>query len=275
MLARNQTAARYLVVLKDDPLGADAIDHVDQLQQRLPALVSSSGLQATRAGLAGDTATASFIVEQTQSDIVRIGVAAMVANLIMLIIFLRAVVAGLYLLAASILSVSASLGLTTLLFNHLAPGQGLTFYVPFAAAVLLLAFGSDYNIFSVGSVWEAARNRSLADAISVAMPGTTRAIAAAGLALAASFGLLAIVPLVPFRQLAFCMVVGILLDVFVVRLLLMPALLTVVGPVSAWPSRRLSHKPPLSAHALAARIRAKAARPHKDDKPRDRGRPSR
>ncbi len=264
LLARDKTAARYLVVLKDDPLGADAIQHVDELQRRLAGLVQHSGLTAARAGLAGDTATASFIVEQTKSDIVRIGLAAVVANLIMLIIFLRAVVAGLYLLAASILSVFASLGLTTLLFDHLTPGQGLTFYVPFAAAVLLLAFGSDYNIFSVGSVWEAARDRPLADAISLAMPGTTRAIAAAGLALAASFGLLAIVPLVPFRQLAFCMVVGILLDVFVVRLLLMPALLTVVGPVSAWPSRRLSRTAPLHPRPLAARIKARASRgrPH-------------
>jgi len=71
------------------------------------------------------------------------------------------------------------------------------------------------------------------------MPRTTRAITAAGLALAASFGLLAVVPLQPFRQLACALCVGILLDVFVVRSLLMPALLTMFGPVSAWPSTLL------------------------------------
>jgi RND superfamily putative drug exporter len=60
---------------------------------------------------------------------------------------------------------------------------------------------------------------------------------AAGLALAVSFGLLALVPLAPFRQLAFAIAVGIMLDVLVVRSLLMPGLLTLVGPISAWPGK--------------------------------------
>ncbi len=239
LLARDGDAARYLVVLEDKPLGATAINSIDDLADRLPNLLARSGLSDTSAGLAGDTAIASYLVEQTELDLLRIAMAALLANLLMLMVFLRAVVAALYLLAASLLSVAASLGLTTLLFEHVSPGQGLTFYVPFAAAVLLLAFGSDYNIFGVGHVWDEARHRSLRDAIATAMPSTTRAIAVAGMALAASFGLLAVVPLLPFQQLAFAMSVGILLDVFVVRVLLMPAMLTVVGPVSAWPSKRL------------------------------------
>ena len=264
LLARDKSAARYLVVLDEPPLGAAAVKDVDELQHSLPSLLDRAGLGDATAGLAGDTATGVFIVDQVQRDLVRIAIAAILANLLMLILFLRAVVAALYLLVASALSVSASLGLATLMFDWLDPGQGLTFYVPFAAAVLLLAFGSDYNIFGVGSVWEAARHRSLAEAIAAAMPGTTRAISAAGIALAASFGLLAIVPLTHFRQLAFVMLVGILLDVFVVRLLLMPALLTVVGPVSAWPSRRLSHKP--RRHVLPRRTRLALGLPD-DDRP--------
>lgn len=239
LLADNGDAARYLVVLSDEPLGAAAINSVDLASARLPGLLDRSGLTDATAGLAGDTATASFIVSQTQLDLVRIAVAALLVNLLMLLLFLRAVVAALYLLASSVLSVSAALGLTTMVFDHISPGAGLTFYVPFAAAVLLLAFGSDYNIFGVGHVWDEARHRRLVDAIAAAMPGTAQALAVAGLALAASFGLLAVVPLLPFRQLAFAMSVGICLDVFVVRLLLMPALLTLVGPASAWPSKRL------------------------------------
>lgn len=91
----------------------------------------------------------------------------------------------------------------------------------------------------MGSIWEEARHKPLPAAIASVMPGAIRAMVTAGLALAASFGLLAGVSLVPFRQLALIMVVGIMLDVLVVRALLMPALLTVVGRVSAWPSKRL------------------------------------
>ncbi len=237
LTTRDGRAARLLVVLGDPALGAAAIDTVDHLDARLPGLLRESGLGSATAGLAGDTAAAAFIVDQTSGDLLRIALAALAANLLMLILFLRAVVAAAYLLLGSLLSLGAALGLTMLVFGHLDPGQGLTFYVPFAAAVLLLAFGSDYNIFAVGNIWEVARTRPLPEAVVLVMPSTITAILVAGLALAASFGLLAVVPLVPFRQLAFVMLVGIVLDVLVVRSLLLPAMLTVVGPASAWPSR--------------------------------------
>ena len=234
-------AARILVVLDDPALGAAAISSVEELQERLPALVHESGLRGTTTvGLAGDTAAAAFIVQQTADDLLRIALAALGANLLMLIIFLRAVVAAVYLLLGSILSVAAALGITMLVFGSLDPGTGLTFYVPFAVAVLLLAFGSDYNIFAVGNVWEEARGRPLPEAIMTAMPPTISAILVAGLALAASFGFLAVVPLASFRQLAFAMSVGIMLDVLIVRSLLLPAMLTLVGRASAWPSSLLT-----------------------------------
>lgn len=239
LLTDDGSAARYLMVLEDPALGATAIDTVERLQERLPEILASSGLRGSTAGLAGDSAAAAFIVAQTEDDLLRIASAALLANLLMLIVFLRAVVAAIFLLIGSVLALAASLGLTMLVFGRLDPGAGLTFYVPFAAAVLLLAFGSDYNIFAVGNIWDASRHRPLSDAIVYAMPGTVSAILAAGLALAASFGLLAVVPLEPFRQLAFAMSVGIMLDVLVVRALFMPALLVVAGPWSAWPSKRL------------------------------------
>jgi RND superfamily putative drug exporter len=238
LLTKDGEAARFLLVLDDPALGASAIDSVSALQARLGDLAIRSGLGETTVGLAGDTPAAAYIVDQTTGDLFRIAVAALGANLLMLILFLRAAVAAVYLLIGSMLSLAAALGLTMLVFGHLEPGAGLTFYVPFAVAVLLLAFGSDYNIFAVGSIWEQARERSLSEAIVAAMPQTMAAILVAGLALASSFGLLAVVPLVPFRQLAFAMFVGIALDVLVVRSLLLPALLTLVGPVSAWPSAR-------------------------------------
>lgn len=103
--------------------------------------------------------------------------------------------------------------------------------------MLLLAFGSDYNIFAVGTIWERARTRPLPQAITETMPGVVSALLVAGLALAVSFGLLAVVPLMPFRQLAFAMFVGIMLDVLVVRSLLLPAALVVFGKWSSWPRK--------------------------------------
>ncbi|HET6561745.1 MAG TPA: MMPL family transporter [Marmoricola sp.] len=240
LVLEDGTAARFLVVLDDPALGATAIDSVVRLRERLPELVESSGLQDVTTALAGDTAAAAFIVEQTRGDLVRIAVAALTANFLMLLLFLRAPVAAAYLLAGSVLSLAAALGLTMLVFGQLTPGAGLTFYVPFAAAVLLVAFGSDYNIFAVGTIWERARVRPLTEAIVETMPRVVSALLVAGCALAASFGLLSVVPLVPFRQLAFVMLVGIMIDVLLVRSLMLPAALTVFGRWSAWPRKGLT-----------------------------------
>lgn len=76
------------------------------------------------------------------------------------------------------------------------------------------------------------------------MPRSTRAITAAGVTLAASFALVALIPLVPFRELAFAMAAGVLIDAFVVRSLLVPALISLVGRASGWPGKRLARPPP-------------------------------
>nr|NLD41204.1 MMPL family transporter [Actinomycetales bacterium] len=247
--AESGNAVRYLVVLDSTPLEAPAVDSLRTLAARLPDLASGAGLGTdVTTHIGGDTALASGIIQDTTGDLGRIGAVALGVNLLLLVIFLRALVAPLYLLATSVLALGATLGLGVIFFQDHLGQDDLTFYVPFAAAVLLLSLGSDYNIFAVGHVWQAARERPLREAILVATPQSTGAINAAGVALAASFGMLALVPLRPFQELGFLLGVGILLDVFIVRTLLIPALLTLVGPVSSWPSRVL--------HGGEARARA-------------------
>jgi RND superfamily putative drug exporter len=242
VLSRDGDAARYLIVLDDQPLGADAVDTVSELRGDLPELLRTVGLPDARASMAGDTAIAEGVVAGTVADLKRITIATLLVNLVLLVLFLRALVAPLYLLATNLLALCATLGLTTWVFQDLLGHDGLTFYVPFAAAVLLVALGSDYNIFSVGHVWHEARWRPLREAMVTALPQSTRAVTAAGVTLAVSFGLLALIPLSPFRELAFAMAVGILLDAILIRSCLVPALLTLVGPVSGWPGSHLRHK---------------------------------
>jgi RND superfamily putative drug exporter len=266
LVAADGSAARYLVVMDSSPLDSTAIGHLNAIEERLPALIEQAGLGDVEINIAGDTALAGNIVEDTTDDLLRIALAALIANLLMLVLFLRAFVAPLYLLASSLLALAATLGATVYVFQDLLGHDDLTFYVPFAAAVLLLSLGSDYNIFAVGRVWQLAKERSLRDALAVGVPQSTRAITSAGLALAASFGLLALVPLRPFRELGFALAVGILIDVFLVRALLVPSLLTIVGPVSGWPSKRLrDYARTTAAHgeedALAAREPARLVRP--------------
>lgn len=237
--AESGDAVRFLVVFDSTPLEATAIDTLRGVEAALPQLAADAGLGQVTTHVGGDTALASGVIEDTTDDLFRIGIVALTVNLLLLVIFLRALIAPLYLLATSVLTLGATLGLAVLFFQDFLGHDDFTFYVPFAGSVLLLSLGSDYNIFAVGHVWQKARNRSTREAVLVAHPETTRAITSAGLALAASFGLLALVPLGPFHELGFLLGVGILIDVFIVRALLVPSLITLVGPLSSWPSSRL------------------------------------
>jgi RND superfamily putative drug exporter len=237
LVTRTGDAARFLVVLDHDPLGATAIRDVDHLTAALPGLLQRAGLDSTRYGLAGDTAVASELVAATMGDLRRIAIAVLVVNLVLLMVFLRAVVAPVLLLGCSVLALAASLGCLALVSQDWLNYDGVTFYVPFAASVLLLSLGSDYNIYGVGHVWTRANHTTLRKAIAERVPETSGAITAAGITLAASFAMLALVPLRQFRELAFVMGLGVLIDALVVRSVLVPALLTLLGRFSAWPRK--------------------------------------
>jgi RND superfamily putative drug exporter len=230
-------AARLLVILDAAPLGGAAIRTVERLERRIPTLLARSGLASAQAGVAGATALAAETVNRTVGDLARIAVAAALVNILLLAVFLRSALAPLYLLFASVLAVSATIGLTTFVFQDLLGYGELTYSVPLVTAVLLVALGSDYNVFIVGRVWQEAKVRPLREAVGVAAPRAAREITVAGIALAASFALLALVPLRTFREVAFTMAAGVLLETFVVRSLVVPALIAFFGQAGRWPAR--------------------------------------
>jgi RND superfamily putative drug exporter len=236
-VTQDGNAARYVVILDHDPLGAPAIDEVRALDDALPGLLRDSGLEGARAGITGQTALASDTVQAVVDTALRVGIAVLLVNFLLLALFLRALIAPLYLLAASVGSVAATLGLTKYVFQDLLGHSDLTYYVPFAAGVLLVCLGSDYNVYVVGRIWQEAARMPLREAIAFAAPRASKAIGVAGIALAASFGMLAVVPIDGFRELAFMLAVGVLIETFVVRSALIPALISLFGSSSGWPGR--------------------------------------
>jgi putative drug exporter of the RND superfamily len=247
-------AARFAVILNRNPLGSDGIRAVRQLEDQLPGLLDHSGLHGVTAGVAGDTAIAKESVDMIHGDIARVAAALLLANLLLLVVFMRALLAPLYLLGASVLALTAAIGVTTWVFQDVMGHRELTYYVPFAAAVLLLSLGSDYNIFISGRIWQEAERRPLREAIRYAAPRASRTITVAGLTLAGSFALLALIPIRPMRELAFVMAVGILIDSFLVRSILVPSLIAAFGRASWWPS-----SPPQPVAEPAPRLREEPA----------------
>src|SRR5690348_6022020 len=245
MLAASGGAARFVVVEKTDPLDATAISRIRRLQQDLPALGRAAGLAGARYELGGQTALTGDSIGSVFADLGRVALAIMVVTLVLLALFLRSLLAPVYLLAASVLAVFATLGLVILIGQDLLGYSSLVYFVPFAAGVLLVSLGSDYNVFVVGRIWEEARRRPVRDAVAVAAPQASRAITTAGVGLAASFGMLAVIPLEQFRQIAIAMALGVVLDAIAVRSLLVPALVALFGRLGMWPGNR-RRKPPLA-----------------------------
>jgi RND superfamily putative drug exporter len=236
-LARSGDAARYGVIEQTDPLGATAISQVKELRHELPTLARRAGLTGARVEVGGETALAGEAIDSAEAGIGRIALVIGLAIVVLLAFFLRALVAPLYLLAASVLALLSTLGLTVWIFQAALGYAGIVYYVPFIVAVLLISLGSDYNVFVVGRIWEEARRRPLREAVAVAVPRASRAITTAGLALAAGFGVLALVPLDQFREIAMAMALGIVIDTFVVRSLLVPALVVLFGRAGSWPAQ--------------------------------------
>ena len=247
MLAASGGAARFVVVENTDPLDATAISRVRQLQHDLPALARAAGLRDARFELAGQTALTGDSIGSVFADLGRVALAIMAVTLVLLALFLRSLLAPVYLLAASVLAVFATLGLTIGIGQHILGYGSLVYFVPFAAGVLLVSLGSDYNVFVVGRIWEEARRRPVADAVAVAAPQASRAITTAGVALAASFAMLAVIPLEQFRQIALAMALGVVLDAIAVRSLLVPALVALFGRLGMWPGNRRARPEPVPA----------------------------
>ena len=236
--SRDASAVRYFVAFRHHPYSSAGIDDLSRLERAMPDLLRRTGLGGASVLYAGDTALARATTHCVYHDLLWVGLAAAGVNLVLLALFLRAVIAPLLLVASSALAIGATFGLTTYVFKDVFHTADLTYFVPLAVGVLLLSFGTDYNLFVVGRIWQEAETKSTRDAIRAAVPRASRAISIAGVALACSFAMLAIVPISPFREFAVAIGIGVIIDTFVVRTLLIPALLAAFGRRSWWPSRR-------------------------------------
>jgi RND superfamily putative drug exporter len=235
--ASNHDAVRLIVVFRDDPYDAAAITAFTSLQQRVAGALPEAGLRGAIASWSGTTPTASDAVAATETDIWRVALLAALLMSIVLMLYFRAVLAPLLLIVSSALGLAASLGVFVDVFQGPLGYPDITFFVPVTAGVLLVSLGADYSVFVMGRIWEEARGRDLAAAVEAALPRASRAVTIAAVTLAASFAVLALVPVQPFRELAFIMGVGVLIDAFLVRSFLLPALLVLTGPRAFRPHR--------------------------------------
>ncbi|HKT56593.1 MAG TPA: efflux RND transporter permease subunit [Microbacterium sp.] len=194
-------------------------------------------LAATGAKVGGVTATAIDTDAASIHDRSLIIPIVLGVILVILMLLLRAIVAPVLLVLTTVLSFASALGVSALVFDHAFRFPGADPAVPLFAFVFLVALGVDYNIFLMTRVREESRRHGTRRGVLHGLVITGGVITSAGIVLASTFAALAVIPILFLVQIAFIVALGVLLDTFLVRSLLVPALSYDIGRAIWWPSR--------------------------------------
>lgn len=223
------------VTLDDEPDSQAAKDTIVALRANLDDV-------DTAITVGGPTAIQYDTIVASQRDRAVIIPTVLVAITIILMVLLRAIVAPILLLASTVISFMATLGIAALLFNNVWDFPGADPTVILFGFVFLVALGIDYNIFLMTRVREESIKSGTQKGVIKGLVVTGGVITSAGIVLAATFAALAVIPILFLFQIAFIVAFGVLLDTFIVRSLLVPALIRDIGPFVWWPSKLKNKK---------------------------------
>jgi len=222
-----------------NPGATPALDAVPGVRAAVAAVAARAG--ADDSGVAGEAPALYDVSHISDDDVRTIVPIAIVAIGIVLALVLRSLIAPLYLILSVVLSYLASLGTAVIVFMKIPNEAGIVFLLPFLMFVFLLALGEDYNILVMTRIREEAKTTELFGAVVRAVGVTGPTVTSAGLVLAGSFVVLAVVGGSgqgngQIRVIGFGLAVGILIDTFVVRTVLVPSTVRLLGRWNWWPS---------------------------------------
>ncbi|OKK09948.1 MMPL family transporter [Streptomyces sp. CB02400] len=214
------------VVLEDAPDSQAAKDTIDDLREAVNPMDALVG---------GTTAETLDTQRAADRDLTTVVPIVLLVVLGVLVLLLRALVAPLLLLATVVLSYLAALGASNLLFEHVLGFAGVDWSIPLMGFVFLVALGIDYNIFLMHRVREETGRLGHEHGVLEGLTSTGGVITSAGIVLAATFAIFAGLPLVTMAQMGVLVGIGVLLDTFLVRTVLVPALALDLGRWFWWP----------------------------------------
>ena len=223
-----------------DPSSTAALNAVPAI--RAEAAKAATTLGATAYGVGGEAPAFYDISSISDSDLVHVVPVAIVIIGLLLCLVMRSLVAPIYLIASVALSFFAALGLSVILFIEIGGESGLTFILPFLMFIFLLALGEDYNILVMSRIREEAHRYPLRDAVSRALGATGTTVTSAGLVLAGTFAVFALVGGrgsggSQIRDVGVGLALGVLMDTFIVRTVLVPCTVLLLGRWNWWPSK--------------------------------------
>ena len=233
-VAQGERGVLVQATLDPQPYSTEAFDLIEPIRG-----AASDAAAGTLVG--GPTAVEFDVRDAAAYDSKLIPPIVLVVVILILMVLLRAVIAPLLLIGTVILSFLASLGVGYLVFDVFFDFPGSDPSLPLFAFVFLVALGVDYNIFLVARAREETLQHGTREGMLRALAVTGGVITSAGIVLAGTFSVLAVLPLVFLTEIGFVVAFGVLLDTFLVRSVLVPALFMLLGPKVWWPSS-LAHE---------------------------------
>lgn len=227
--------SRVTVVLDAAPATEGSEAAVTSLREAVDTVPGSEAL------VGGSVAEAVDTKDGNVRDLTLIAPLILLVVFVVLILVLRSLIAPLLVMTATVLSSLAALGLGTFVTTQILGFPGLDVSVPLYSFLFLVALGVDYSIFLTIRAREETATHATREAMVRAVALTGGVITSAGIVLASVFVVLGVLPLIVLTQVGVIVALGVLLDTFIVRTLVIPALFTLVGDKVWWPGDPRRH----------------------------------
>jgi RND superfamily putative drug exporter len=228
--------ARFGIYTAADPYSPQSIAMIEPIRQSVKQILSPAANQMTFY-VGGTAASQADILKVNDQDFLRVLGLAVLGILLVTIILLRSLVAPLYMIATVLLNFGATMGIAAWLFFDLLHQGSMIYMLPIFVFVMLVAVGADYNIFLVTRIREEFHGKPLKDAIRDSVANTGGVITSCGIILAGTFATLTTAPLQMVFQVGAAIAIGVVVDTFLVRALLIPSIATLLGRWNWWPGK--------------------------------------
>ena len=234
---KNNHIQLYELTLNINPYAKESLAYIPELKAEVEKMLESEGIKETdqHIWIGGETASQYDTQQITVRDEMVIMPTMIALIALLLFIYLRSLTATVYLLATVIISYFGALGAGWLILHHVMGAEAISGAIPLYAFVFLVALGEDYNIFMISEIWKKRKTTDHLTAVEEGVVRTGSVITSAGLILAGTFAVLATLPIQVLVQFGVVTAIGVLLDTFIVRPLLVPAITTVLGKYAFWP----------------------------------------
>ncbi|MCR8645169.1 MMPL family transporter [Paenibacillus sp. N1-5-1-14] len=243
-LSDQKQAVKLRLTLQDNPYDQSALDLVSNLRTQAGTMLTSSGLGAANYELhfAGQTAEQLDVKAMNTRDTILLFSLVTVFITIMLVLQTRSILMPIYMIATILLSFGATLGIGWMIFHNILGYDSISYRLPVYTFVFMVALGVDYNIMLVSRIKEEARLYSWREAVERGVGFTGGVISSAGIILAATFCVLITQPLQELFLFGMTMALGILIDTFLVRGILLPGIMTMMNKRKSNPQANQQNK---------------------------------